>query len=196
MKPFSKFEIRGIIIIFLVLIAISVPNFIASLRRARDQVRKDDMGAVWKALGAYQNDFGGFPLATNDGKIVACMNPGDKVTVDKLGHLTVKFIPCNWGKDAFTDFMPGNSKEYMAPLPRDPNFEKGVSYEYFSDGHIMQFLVSLESKDDPEYDPKIIARGLMCGNVVCNAGRDSGCPTDKSLQQCEEEAVRNKQISK
>lgn len=190
MKRFSKTELIGLLFIFLILVGISVPNFIASLRRARDQVRKDDMGSTWKALGAYQNDFGGFPAATNDGRIVACKKPDDKVSLDKKGHLVINYIPCDWGKDAFVNFTPGKSEQYMVLLPRDPDFEKGISYEYFSDGHLMQLLVALESKDDPEYDPKIVARGLMCGNVVCNAGRNSGCPTDKSLEVCEQEGAK------
>lgn len=194
MKPFSKSELIGIVVIFLILIGISIPNFIASLRKARDQVRKDDMGALIENIGAYFADYRFFPASTDDGRIVACKAPGDVVKIDKMGHLIVNFIPCDWGKDAIVGFMPGMEKTYMPLLPREPNYQKGVAYKYISDGHRMQIFVALESKDDPEYDPKIVARGLMCGNVICNAGRAYGCPTDKSIETCAQEAARNNQL--
>ena len=63
MKPFTKQEMFGLGIIFLVLTAISFPNFVLSLRRARDQVRRDDMGALQNALENYSIDFHQFPGA-------------------------------------------------------------------------------------------------------------------------------------
>lgn len=190
MKPFSKLEIRALVVIFLILVAISIPNFITSLRRARDQVRKDDMGALEHALGDYFADFRSFPLNSSDGKIAACKNPGDKVEIDKTGRLVVNFVPCEWGRDAIVDLTPGSTKEYMHILPRDPNYQKGATYQYLSDGQRFQIFVSLEGKDEPEYDPQIIARNIMCGNVICNAGRFYGCAINKTLAQCEEDALK------
>lgn len=186
MKPFSKSEIIGISVIFLILLAISVPNFVTSLRRARDQVRKDDMGALVHALDAYFADFGIFPPSAPDGRIMACKKPGDVVTKDKNGRLVVNFIPCDWGRDAIADVTQDNGKVYMPLLPRDPDYKKGPSYRYISDGSRYQIYVSLEGRDDDEYDPKIIARNLVCGNVICNAGRAYGStPTDVSLEEFE-----------
>ena len=168
--------------------AISVPNFIISLRRARDQVRKDDMGALSKVFEQYLADFQSYPMASPDGKILACKKPEDIVEVDKMGKLIVNFIPCEWGRDSIADLTPESSKVYMPILPRDPDYQKGALYRYFSDGQRFQIFVSLEGKDEVEYDPKIIARNLMCGTAICDAGRDSGCSTDKTLEQCEIEA--------
>ena len=190
MKPFTKPEIKSLIVIFAILIAISVPNFVMSLRRARDQVRKDDMGSLEKALGEYFADFQTFPLSTPDGRIMACKDPGEIASVDKMGKLVVNFVPCEWGKDAIVNLMPGSDKVYMPLLPREPNYQKGASYHYFSDGQKIQIFVSLEGKDDVEYDPKIISRNIMCGNLICNAGRDYGCPTYKTLAQCEEDTLK------
>jgi hypothetical protein len=40
----------------------------------------------------------------------------------------------------------------------------------------------------PEYDPKIVARGVSCGKVICNFGKASrGTPLDRSLEQFEKE---------
>jgi type II secretory pathway pseudopilin PulG len=191
MKKFTKPEAISILIIFIVLVGISLPNFKLSLRRARDQVRKDDMGVVQKALWFYIADFGVYPLASADGRIVACKNPDDKVKVDEKGRLVINFIPCQWGKDAIVDFTPGITKEYVHILPQDPDYSKGVSYHYFSDGKRFQLFVALEGKDEDEYNPVIVARGISCGNVACNAGRVSGCPVEKTIEQCAEEADRN-----
>jgi len=191
MNKFSKNELIGITVIFLVLVAISVPNFVLSLRRARDQVRKDDMGALVSHLDTYFEDFGIFPPSSPDGRIMACKKPGDKVTKDKDGRLIVNFIPCNWGIDALADVTQDNGKVYMSVLPQDPNYKYGAAYRYISDGVRYQIFVSLEGKDEPEYDPKIIARNLVCGNLVCNAGRAYGStPTDISLEEYEAQLLR------
>lgn len=142
------------------------------------------MGALEKALGNYLKDYQSFPVSTADGRIVACKKPGDEPQVDEKGHLTLEFIPCEWGKDSLEDFMPGREYTYMGLLPRDPNYEKGASYKYISNGKHMQILVSLEGKDEPEYDSEVISREVMCGNVVCNAGRFQGCTVKKSLEKC------------
>jgi len=186
MNKFTKAEIKGLAVIFLVLIIVSVPNFIVSLRRARNQVRKDDMGALVHNLDAYFEDFGIFPPSSPDGRIMACKNPGDTVSRDKNGRLVVNFIPCDWGKDKIADVTQDTGREYMHILPRDPDFKKGSSYRYISDGVRYQIYASLEGQDDAEYDVKIVARNLVCGNVVCNAGRAyANTPTDISIEEYE-----------
>lgn len=148
------------------------------------------MGALVHDLDAYLADLQSFPLSSSDGKIMACKNPNDKVTIDSKGKLVVNFIPCEWGHDGIVNLTPGNTKVYMPLLPREPNYKEGAAYRYISDGARFQIFVSLEGKDEDEYDPKIVSRNIMCGNVVCNAGRSYGCPTDKTLAQCEEEALK------
>lgn len=186
MKKFSRQELWGVSLIFLLLFIVSIPNFIVSLRRARDQVRKDDMGALLHSLDAYFADFGIFPPASPDGRIMACKKPGDVVTKNKDGRLVVNFIPCDWSVDGISDVTQNNGKVYMPLLPRDPNFKKGPSYRYISNGSRFQIYVSLEGEDNDEFDAKIIARNLVCGNVVCNAGRaSSNTPTDISVEEYE-----------
>lgn len=184
MKKFTKNEVLGLIIIFLVLIAISVPNFVLSLRRARDQVRRDDLGALEKAFGEYMSDFRQFPPAAPDGRILDCLYPGEKVTVGKKGILNVNLRPCDWGKDAFVDITPGSTKVYMSILPRDPNFNKGFTYLYFTDGARFQIYAYMEgSSDEADYDPTIVARNLKCGVNVCNVGRSYNVPVNISIEE-------------
>jgi hypothetical protein len=190
MKPFSKREAFSLGVIFVILVGISIPNFVISLRRARDQVRKDDMGALQKVLGEYFADFRTFPLSSPDGKMLACKAPEDEVEVDEKGNLIIDFKPCEWGQDAIVDFTPGSDRVYMRLLPREPNYQEGAAYRYISDGSRMQMFVSLEGEDEPEYDQKIIARGLKCGNLICNAGRFYSCSTEKSLDQCALEELK------
>ncbi len=187
MKNFTKFEILGLSVIFLILIAISVPNFIVSLRRSRDQIRRDDMGAVQKALENYQTGFAGFPLSSAEGNILACKKSGTAARIDEKGRLLVNLVPCVWGKDAFTDLTPGSTQVYLKTLPQDPQFSKNITYKYFSDGSSYQFLVSLEGKDEPEYDAKIASRGISCGSRLCNAGRSVGCSLYKTIEECAKE---------
>lgn len=184
MKKFTKNEIWGLGVIFLVLLIISIPNFLLSLRRARDQVRRDDLGALVKSLDEYLTDFGKLPPASTDGRIMDCIYPGEKVTVDKKGRLIVNLRPCDWGGDAFADLTPGSKKVYMPILPRDPDFQKGVTYLYFTDGDKYQIFAWMEGgRDEAEYDPTIVARNLMCGTKICNVGRAYNTPIDISIEE-------------
>lgn len=195
MKPFTKPEIIALIFIFAVLIVISVPNFTLSLRRARDQVRRDDLGALVHALDEYIADFQTLPPGSPDGKIMGCKKPEDKVTVDKKGRLVVGLIPCNWGKDALVDLTPGSQRVFMEVIPGDPQYAKGVSYMYFSDGQRYQVLAYMEGgKDEADFDPSILARNIMCGTQVCNVGRAYNVPINISIEEYDRQM--NKQISK
>ncbi len=187
MKPFTRSEIIGVFIIFLVLVGVSIPNFITSLTRSRDQARKDDLGSIVNTLDNYYLDFGEFPKSSEDGKIIACKKPGDVVRVDSKKRLIVNLIPCEWGKDPISDLTPGSTKVYVASIPRDPDYlTRGSSYLYFSNGLRYQIYASLERSDWDEYDPKIVARNLMCGTKVCNIGRSfSETPTDISIEEYE-----------
>lgn len=178
---FTKTEIISLVVIFTVLIAVSIPNFITSLRRARDQVRRDDMGVLVDRLDAYVADVRSLPLASPDGRIMDCLKSGDKPVKNKKGLWEVNPIPCEWGRDSLADLITG--KVYLSALPTDPDYQKGTKYLYFSDGNRFQIYGAMEGRDEPEVDPKIIARGLACGNVICNVGRSYNAPTDISIEE-------------
>lgn len=176
MKFFSKYEFVEITIIIAILIAVSLPNFIVSLRRARDAQRKNDLGSLENALLRFNNDFGFFPLASVDGRIIACRGVGELLE------------PCDWGVDALTDPSDPSFPPYLSSIPVDPDNSKGVSYHYLSNGKRFQILAALEGKDEDEYDESILARGIYCGKALCNSGKASGrTPLDKSLQEYENE---------
>jgi len=173
MKAFSKSEIISIIIIFIILIVVSWPNFALSLRRARDQVRRDDVGNIQAAIDSYYNDYGIYPLSTSDGKIIACKNPSGPAT---------SMVACNWGHDPWINLTPGVNKVYMSTVPGDPNFGRGASYVYFSDGSRYQLFASFEGTDEAGYDSKLAALGIKCGSSKCNMGRSNNVPLYISIE--------------
>jgi type II secretory pathway pseudopilin PulG len=181
MKKFTKPETLSLVVIFLVLLAVALPNFATSLKLARDQVRRDDMGALEHAMDQYIAEFNnGLPGATPDGRIIDCLKPGDKPVKNTSGSWSYTPIPCNWGKDAFTNLITG--EVYISRLPEDPDSQKGVNYLYFTDGNRYQIYAAMEDKNEPEVDPKIIARNLSCGTRICNIGRSYNVPSDISIQ--------------
>ena len=175
MNFFSKSEFKAILIIFAFLIAISTPNFIVSLRRARDAQRKADIGGVQDALFRYQADFGTFPLSI-DGKIAAC----EPVSFKEVGGIkTPVFSPCEWGKSSLADLSDSSYPPYMKLIPNG-------SYYYFSNGGRFQIYGSLEGKSEDEYDESIIKRGIACGSKICNFGKSFGkTPLNISIEEYE-----------
>lgn len=184
MKAFSKSEIKALVIIFGLLLTVSTPNFIVSLRRARDAQRKADIGSIYDALNKYQADFGTFPLSV-DGKIAAC---APVKIIKNFPKDTVVFSGCNWRKDSLADLSDPAYPPYLKIIPQDPHFNRGVSYYYLSNGNRYQIYGTLEGESEAEYDPKIITRNLPCGTKVCNFGKAySRTPLDKSIEEYENE---------
>ena len=185
MKPFTKPEVISLIAIFLVLLAVALPKFTTSLRLARDQVRRDDMGAIQHSFDKYLTEFNNaLPAATSDGRIIDCLKPGDKPIKNAGGGWSYNPIPCNWGTDNFSNLLTG--EVYTSPLPRDPDYQKGAAYLYLTDGNRYQIYAAMEDKSEPEIDPKIIARNLSCGTRICNIGRSYNVPTNISIQAYED----------
>ena len=132
MKNFTKSELKIVGIILLVTALVSLQNFKVSIRRARDAQRKGDARTIYQALEAYHADFGFYPLATEDGKILAC----EKEVVDVEGarsivleeRLRATMDPCEWGEDSLADFTQPEYTPYLNKLLRDRNSQEGVMY--------------------------------------------------------------------
>lgn len=181
MKIFSKSETKSLIVIFLVLFAVAIPNIVLSLQKSDDQIRRDDMGSLEDALGQYLADFETLPPASVDGRIMNCLKEGDMPYKNSKGLWTFDPIPCEWGKDSFVNLITG--RVYLKTLPQDPDFEKGSRYLYLSDGNRFQIYATMVVKKQAEIDPKIIARNLSCGNKICNIGRSYNVPIDISIEE-------------
>ncbi len=173
---FSGKESVFLIFVFLFVIGFTLINLQDSYRKARDAQRKSDIRAIYDGLMAYQNDFSHFPKAL-DGKIAAC----DPREVEKD---VIVYGPCLWGEDALADALDPDYPPYVANLPRDPQWDKGATYLYISDGRNFQIYAALEGEDEDEFDPGIVARKLDCGGRICNFGRSDGkTPLDKSIEE-------------
>ncbi len=181
MNIFSRSEVKSLIVIFLVLFAVSVPNFVVSIQKSRDQIRRDDMGSLENALGQYLADFEALPPSSPDGRIVNCLKDGDIPYKNEKGLWTFEAIPCEWGKDSFKNQITG--RVYLPNLPGDPDYEKGAKYLYFSDGDRYQIYAAMTVKNQAEIDPRIVARNLLCGEMVCNIGRSYNVPIDVSIEE-------------
>lgn len=195
MKFFNKSEIKTVsIILFFIFIACFF-NFRISIRRARDNTRKNDFNALVTTLQKYQSAFGEFPLSSDNGKILACK--GDNTVFDKKLDKWINLRECEWAKDSLADFSDPRYPPDETFLPADPYKEKGLNYIYLSNGSRYQLLAHLEGKDEAEYDVKIEARGISCGNDLCNYGIGfSSTPLDKSIEEYENEIIEKEKSNK
>lgn len=180
MKVFTKKETIGLGIILIPLFAFMLFNFSISERKARDASRKQDVRDIANAVEHYRDDFSAYPLS-QDGQIVGC----DSGKKDEKGVTILR--SCEWGQESLDGVK----------LPIDPRHGQGHRYYYLSDGFAFQVYAALEGSDEAEYDVKIVARNLPCGDNICNFGlASSHTPLDKSLEEYENEvnakkAVRN-----
>ena len=189
MKLFSKEETKAVLLIVAVIIAFSCPNFITSLRRARDAQRKADIGSIYSSLNEFQSDFGSFPLS-KEGKIALCPPFVRKETIavpNKGSSISdYDYSACEWGKDSISDLFDPSFPPYLKIIPQDPYRSKGGGYYYLSNGNRYQIYGSLEGKGEDEYDEAIIKRNLPCGNKICNFGKGySNTRLDISIEEYE-----------
>lgn len=180
--------------ILVLIVVVSTGNFRVSLRRARDADRKQAIGAMVTALTKYHEDFGFFPPATEDGRIVACKDEFGPIQLEGDVDETLEerllkiFRPCEWGEDSLRDVTDPDYPPYFRTLPEDPRHEDGFSYYYQSNTNRFQVYTSLEGEDEDEYTPTIEEKGFMCGSYTCNFGKASGStPLDKTIREYENE---------
>ena len=174
---------KNFLIVFLVFLVVLFANYIgftASLKRERDSRRILDLGSIEVSLKKYIEEFGSYPLSSDDGLMVACHGSNTGVAVDKNGNAIpstfkkshyVNLVECGWGKDPLGDAMDLNYPPYLSPLPADPLQKKGMSYLYTSDGNTYTILATLELKEEKDFDKKILSKKIKCGKKYCNFGR-------------------------
>lgn len=158
---FTKSELKLILPILTILFVLIGVNMAVSLRRGRDVTRKNDVSSIQKALDSYKQKYSIYPPSTDDGRIIGCFDGG--VIVNKSTGIPINNIVCEWGQSSFED---------MSPMPRDPDAQKGVNYKYVALDKGYKLYVSLEGKDEPEYNIDTLGLNLQCGNKICNYGRE------------------------
>lgn len=160
LNKFTNLESKFLLIIFLILFVISGFNISVSLRRGRDATRKNDLSSLQKGLDLYKQKYKEYPLSSSDGKIIGCFS--DEPRFDKTTAKVINALPCEWGESTF---------ENIKIMTADPNYSKGTSYLYISDGEKYEIYVSLEGRDEAEYTESVVAKNLHCGKAICNYGR-------------------------
>ncbi|OGM28870.1 hypothetical protein A2801_02825 [Candidatus Woesebacteria bacterium RIFCSPHIGHO2_01_FULL_41_10] len=177
----TRGEALTIVVTLLAVGAATYFNLQISFQRARDTQRKNDIRTLHTALTQYQIDFASFPQS-RDGNIFACAS--DELNEEGLP----KYRVCAWRDDTFRDIFDLSYPPYLQSLPADPLEKKGGEYLYISTGRHFQVFTALEGSDEPEYNPIIAARGLSCGNKICNYGLgDGNTPLDKTIEEYENE---------
>ena len=198
MKPFTKNELIGTVVILTIIGFITFKNILVAERRARDSQRQADISAVADALQAFFDDYGYFP-PSEDGYIKACKSEKFAAILEEVKRLKEfdrnKYFEgltkCVWGKDAFTDLLDEAYTLYLRAIPKDPREDSGLRYFYISNQNRYQIYTALEGKSDEDtYNSGIVSRNLACGNEICSFGKSYGeTPLDKSIEEYEQELI-------
>lgn len=154
----TKTELIQIVIILVIVFALAYFNFQFAEAKARDFQRKADLKYIRSRLEELKDDFGLFPLSTEDGRIIYC------------GDDPRNLQPCEWGEDRIGFGTPA----YIERLPADPLHKKGYSYRYESNGKSMKIYASLERITDDEYNRDVASKKILCGKKICNFGLAAG----------------------
>lgn len=194
MRPFTKSELKGVLLILFALLVATLSNLRISIRKARDAQRRADLASITNALNKYQEEFGFYPHS-EDGKIKACEAENFEEVIQMLSQKKERSYqdffaamrPCQWGEDELKDIFSKTSSVYLSPIPQDPKQTQGIEYLYISNTRMFQLYAHLEGgKPEIGYDEKILSRNLNCGDKICNFGKSSGVtPLDKSLEEYE-----------
>lgn len=163
-KGFTLVELLVVMAILGVLVTLIGTSFRSTQIRGRDVQRKSDLKQIANALELFFNDYGYYPEADEEGRIMAC--PYEK---------GVGGVSCNWDIGEFVDMYPGTASPrtiYLKRFPVDPV----TGYNYFyrlpdSDNKKFQLFAKLENTEDQDCmggDCRIPPVTYSCGTVTCN----------------------------
>ena len=158
-KGFTLAEMLVAVAILLILSTMGLSNFIFSIAKSRDARRKGDLATISKAIQAFANDFGAYPLAAG-GKMVACDNNNTGLVV------------CNWGQP-LAAFVNGQTVMYLGETPADPKGDQDYYYEASADGSSFSLFAALENDQDPSYRgdlAQVCGSGIICNYQVTESG--------------------------
>ncbi len=123
-------------------------NPLAQFQKANDSRRKADLSQVQKALEAYYQDNGKYPLSSTGTPLYRITVPPGSTTID-------------WGQS----WQP-----YMNLLPKDPTASK--NYVYYSTGQSYYLYASLDRGGS---DPQACNSGNACSSLSANGIASTAC---------------------
>jgi len=198
MRPFTKRELLGVGLIFLIVFLVTFQGLVVAKRRARDAQRKADLGAISDALYTFYEEFGFFPPA-EVGKIKACKGVAYEEVLTELKAkkdfdrelFFTGLRPCYWGADPLRDITSSDRAPYLATIPVDPKGGEGYTYLYISNTYRFQLYTFLEGETEEDgYDSRIVSRDLSCGRAICSFGKSYGqTPLDVSIEDYEQKLL-------
>lgn len=149
-KGFTLIELLTVIAILSILAALIFGNFVTTIKKARDNRRKQDLSQVKTALELYFAEVGFYPTThpTEEGGL-----PWGSALTNSLG-----------------------TKTYMKKLPQEPSRNNGYNYSYQSDGTYFKLYSCLENTEDLDYNNITPTGTPNCGvgcNNQCNYGVSS-----------------------
>jgi prepilin-type N-terminal cleavage/methylation domain-containing protein len=150
---FTLVELTIVVTIMLILASVGLSNYLFSLKKSHDAVRKSDLATISKALQAFANDFGGYPDSDSSGRLVAC------------DYNNTGLVACSWGQP-FSAYKGGKAQTYLGKMPADPDSSRSYFYEADLDAGTFNLYAALENTSD-----QYITTGLttVCGTgFTCN----------------------------
>ena len=153
---FTLIELLVVIGVIAAILGLSMPNFMGMRQRARDTVKKTNLGELKTALRLYYNDYQTYPAA-NSGAIVGC------------GAAGTAACPCS----VSYDFAAGGAacdNVYMKKFPDLNGTVAGDGWDYFLSGSD-DFCIAtdLENPGDPDAALSQTKCAGACG-VNCTGG--------------------------
>ncbi len=141
-RGFTLIELLTVIAILSILAALIFGNFVTTIKKARDNRRKQDLSQVKTALELYFSDIGLYPTT----------------------HPTLEGgLP--WGSSLTNSI---GTKTYMKKLPQEPSKNSGYNYSYESDGTYFKLYSCLENTEDLDYN-NITPTGVPNCGIGCNS---------------------------
>ncbi len=158
---FTLIELMLVMGIVMILSVVGIGTYMQATVKSRDTQRKSDLNQLSKAVEAFYNDVGRYPISDSQSKMYCVSKSGSTVTNTSCGSKLYALVD-------------GTNIEYIT-IPSDPTVDR--KYIYVSDGQTYAIYSSLENVNDKDLlkdgsgkviaDPWTVSCAIY-GTVPCN----------------------------
>lgn len=160
MRGFTLIELLLVVALIMILSIVGVGSYTVAVVKSKDTQRKGELGQFVRALEAFNQDIGRYPLSDTNNTVL-CYRKSSGVVTNPT---------CINGRLETT--IDGDVTSYMTiPVDPDPSFK----YQYVStDGFGFSVYAALENTSDkdllklPNGQPDLDPWGMSCGAEQCN----------------------------